>query len=372
MIMPVFTFPRKIFFQRDIIDNLSDLIAEESIKRALIVTDKIIYSIFSKKIENFKKSLEISIFSDVNPEPKIEEIEEAYKNLMNFEPQAIIGIGGGSVIDFSKSLALKFSYPDYDLRGLNPFENLKLKIELITIPTTFSGSDVSFAVVLSDKNRKLPSGNYSLVPLIDIVDPEIMPENEDLIRSTGVDTFVTAVEAIVSNTSNILSDALAEKSIKIVYENIKDAIKNDANAIENLSIASIMAGISFSNSGSGLVHCLGHSFGSTFHIKHGTSVGLFLPYVIEFNSKHEETKKKYERIARILDFNMDELVEKIFEFFREIKQPITVKDLGIEEKIYFEKLNEMVEKAVTDSEIAFNPFFVSEDDIKEIFIKTFG
>ncbi len=367
--MVVFSFPRKIIIQSGILNDLSEILDKENIDNALVVSDNFLYNLLGKKLKLEK----FSVFKNVKPEPSVDDIEKAFYDLKEKNFDAIIAMGGGSVIDFSKSLALKFSYPDYNLRELNPFENIKLKIKLITIPTTFSGSDVSFAVVLSDKDRKLPMGNYSLVPLIDIVDPEIMPRNVDLIRSTGVDAFVTAIEAIVSNTSSILSDALAEKSIKIVYDNIRDAMNNNDNARENLTIASIMAGLAFSNSGSGLVHCLGHSFGSTFHIMHGTSVGLFLPYVIEFNSKHEETREKYERIARILDIkDVNELVEKIFEFFREIKQPIRIKDLNIEEKVYLEKLDEMVEKAAMDSELAFNPFFVSMDDIREIFIRAFG
>ncbi len=366
--MVVFTFPRKIIIQSGILNDLAEILENENIDNALLVTDDFLYNLLDKKLKLEK----FSLFKDVRPEPSVDDIESAFQNLKGKNFDAIIALGGGSVIDFSKSLALKFSYPDYNLRELNPFENIKLKIKLITIPTTFSGSDVSFAVVLTDKNKKLPMGNYSLVPLIDIVDPEIMPKNEDLVRSTGVDAFVTAIEAIVSNTSNILTDALAEKSIRIVYDNLKDAMDNNENARENLTIASIMAGLAFSNSGSGLVHCLGHSFGSTFHIMHGTSVGLFLPYVIEFNLKHEETRKKYERIAGILDFNVDELVGKILEFFREIKQPVRVRDLNIDEKIYLEKLDEMVEKAAMDSELAFNPIFVSNDDIREIFIKALG
>jgi len=372
--MPVFTFPRKIYFQRDIIDDLPGIIAEENIKRALIVTDKIIYSIFSKKIENFKKSLEISVFSDVNPEPKIDEVEEAYKKLMNFDPDAIIAMGGGSVIDFAKALAVKFSYPEKDLSLLNPFERIDLKTKIIAIPTTSgTGSDVSFGVVLTQSSRKIALGNYDLVPYIDVLDSSLTPSKKEIIRSTGVDALVHAFEAICANTSNILTDALAEKAIITIFDNLPGAINNKEDAKENMHIAATMAGMAFSNSGTALAHALGHSLGAVFHITHGTSVGIFLPLTIEFNSKDDKTREKYNKISRMLGLNsFNDLIIYIEKFYREIGQPIHVKDLGIKKDEYMERLDMLVNNALQDSELAFNPVVVGEEDLRFLFTKAYS
>ncbi|MGC8663594.1 MAG: iron-containing alcohol dehydrogenase [Thermoplasmata archaeon] len=367
--MSFFTFPRQIYFQRDIIDSLSDIVCYS--KYLLVVTDSNIKKIHGERIKKSLSGINYKIFSDVLPEPSIESIENAFLNYKNEVPDTIIAIGGGSVMDFAKSMAIKFSYPDLDLRNLNPFEKIKIKLNLIAIPTTSgTGSDVSFGIVLTDGNRKLALGNYGLVPMISILDSSLTPVNKNIIRITGVDAFVHAFEALSANTSNIFTDALAEKSIETIYNNLKLAMENDDSAKDLVHLSATMAGLAFSNSGTALTHALGHSFGATFHVVHGISVGIFLPYVIDFNSQDENTNAKYKKIGKILGFK--NLVNGIKKFYQDIGQPYFVKQLNIEKEYYLSKIDEAVEKAMMDSELAFNPVIAGEEDIKRIYLKAYG
>lgn len=367
--MAIFTFPRQIYFQRDIVDSL-DTILEDS-EKILLITDKVIFNLFGERIIKTLKNKKLEIFKDVMPEPTVDSIEKSFLFYKDFQPDTIIALGGGSVIDFAKSMVIKFSYPEMDLRVVNPFEKLKLKNKLVAIPTTSgTGSDASFGIVLTDNDRKIALGNYDLVPEITILDSSLTPNSREIIRSTGIDALVHAFEALSANTSNILTDALSEKVIESIFNNLKKAMNNDENAKDIMHLSATMAGISFSNSGTALAHALGHSLGSTFHIVHGTAVGIFLPYVIEFNRKDENTNKKYEKIEKLL--NTDNLENFIKSFYKEINQPLTIMELGIDKNTFINNLDQLVGKAIIDSELAFNPVIVGEEDIKNLFIKAYG
>lgn len=289
------------------------------------------------------------------------------------EYDAVIAIGGGSVIDFSKAMALIVSNPQADIGSISPFESLDLKTKLVAIPTTSgTGSDVSFGVVLSDDNGKLAMGNYELVPEIDILDPSLTPIDRNIIVPTGIDALVHSFEAIASNTSNVMTDALAERAIETIRFNLDGAIRNEEQAKDLMHIAATMAGLAFSNSGTASAHALGHSFGATFHVTHGTSVGLFLIPSIVFNSQDPETRRKYLRICKLFGVDdIDSLIGKIEEFFRKVGQPYRVRELGIEEQVYISKLEQLVALSMRDSELAFNPVLAGEEDLKKIFVNNY-
>ncbi len=370
--MPFYQFPRKILFQRDILNDIDQTLKDENINRILIVTDKIVRKLVENKISSLSKNFSVRVFDDVEVEPSVSKIEEASKTF-NKEIDAIMAIGGGSVIDFAKSLRIKITYPEKDLRDVNPFEKLDFKIKMIAVPTTSgTGSDVSFGIVLSDEDRKLALANYNVVPDIVILDSSITPNVKKIVSSTGVDALVHSFEAIASNTSSVLTDALAERAIENIFNNIEKSIDGNEDAKDLMHISATMAGIAFSNSGTALAHALGHSFGSTFHVTHGVSVGLFLTHTIEFNSNDEATRRKYERIAKRLNYeDIQSLIEGIMKLFRRIGQPVQIRELGIKREEYNLKIDEMVKKALMDSEIAFNPVIAGEEDLRKIFLNAY-
>ncbi len=371
--MSLFKFPRTLYFQRDIIDSLQDILLKEGIRKVLVITDQNVLNNNGKRIETALGTIEREYFTEVLPEPSIKQIQTAFLKLKGREYDAVIAIGGGSVIDFSKAMALIVSNPRADIGSISPFESLDLKTKLVAIPTTSgTGSDVSFGVVLSDDDGKLAMGNYELVPEIDILDPSLTPIDRNIIVPTGIDALVHSFEAIASNTSTVMTDALAERAIETILFNLDGAIRNEEQAKDLMHIAATMAGLAFSNSGTASAHALGHSFGATFHVTHGTSVGLFLIPSIVFNSQDPETRKKYLRICKLFGVDdMDSLIGKIEEFFRKVGQPYRVRELGIEEPVYMSKLEQLVALSMRDSELAFNPVLAGEEDLKKIFVNNY-
>ncbi len=371
--MTLFRFPRTIYFQRDIIDSLGDLLAKEDIRRVLVVTDRNIASSVGARLDRALGSIEADFFDGVLPEPSISRIKEAARGVGGKRYDAFIALGGGSVIDFTKALAVLSSNPSADLSTISPFEDIDLKMMIVAIPTTSgTGSDCSFAVVLTDEEGKLAMGNYDLVPEIVILDSSLTPTSKNIVVPTGIDAFVHSFEAIASNTSNIFTDALAERAIETIFHNLKAASNNEESAKDLMHLAASMAGMAFSNSGTALAHAMGHSFGATFHVTHGTSVGLFLLPAITLNSQDVVTREKYLRISKIMGAgDIDSLVSKIIEFFRSVGQPVRVGELGIERDAYLSKMEQLVSLASRDSELAFNSILVGEEDLRRLFVENY-
>ena len=150
------------------------------------------------------------------------------------------------------------------------------------------------------------------------------------------------------------------------------SIRKDENAKDIMHISATMAGIAFSNSGTAAAHALGHSFGATFHVTHGTSVGLFLIPTIKYNSQDQQTREKYLRVSRILGaHDIESLIKVIKDFFTSVGQPIRVKDLGIDKGEYESKLENMVVLSLRDSELAFNPVLMGEEDLKKLILENY-
>jgi len=387
--MPILSLPRFLYIGEGSLDEFKELLADSGYEKVFIVTDKIITDL--KIIDPVIKMLDelgitYKIFNEVEPEPSFETVEKATKIVSDFEPQLILAVGGGSVIDAAKSIWVKYENPDFNLEELSPFVWLGLgkKTKLAAIPTTSgTGSEATIGVVLTKKaeKKKIAVGSYEVVPFYTIVDPRFpltMPQK--LTASTGLDALAHCVEAYVSNMSNPFTDALVEKAIELIFVWLPRAYKNgsDIKAREKMHIAAMLAGMAFSNSGLGIAHALGHSFGPLFNVPHGLAVGVFLPYVVEFNGQESESRAKYALLGKIIGVsgdNIDQLfngfLEKMKELYRSINAPLKVRDLGIKEQEYLSKLNLLVQNAYEDPDIAFNPKMVSPEDLEAIFRKAY-
>ncbi len=367
--VPIFTLPRKVIYQRDIYKDLGGILGKYLSGKVLVVVDPNVLSIHGDKIKEMLRNVEHTVWSEVSPEPSVNDVLNAYDKVRG-DYSSIIAIGGGSTIDFAKSLAYLLSVPGGDLRSLNPFEPINPRMTLIAMPTTSgTGSDASFGVVLTDDGRKLAMGNYDLVPMIIVLDPSFTPTQGSIIRATGLDALVHAFESLTANTATPFTDALAEKAIKLIIGNLESAMANDEAAKDSMHLAATMAGMAFSNSGTAMAHALGHAFGATFHVTHGTSVALFLPHAIRFNSADAAARSKYEEVSRSLGFGegVDYLIKGLLDFYSKVGQPIKVSELGIKRDDYYSRLGEMVRKAMEDSELSFNPVIPGEDDLRLIF-----
>ncbi|MEM1578481.1 MAG: iron-containing alcohol dehydrogenase [Archaeoglobaceae archaeon] len=370
--MWTFVSPRVIVFGDDAIDSL----ATEKAERVLIVTDAAINKLdYVEMVRRALKASNIEIFSEVEPEPSIETALKCAKVARRLQPQLILAIGGGSVMDVAKMARILMEL-DIDLVGITPFVDLfelgfKKQCKVIAIPTTSgTGADVTWACVLTDKaeKRKMTPANREIVPDVSILDYRIvekMPPH--LIAGSGMDALTHAIEGIVSIWRNDFSDAMCEKALELVIENLEKSYEGDLSARIKMHHAATMAGLGFGNSQVGLVHSLGHTFGALFKLHHGLSVGLFLPYVLQYYAKVSETKQILDRVSKKCGLNnLEHLIEKIFEIMKKINIPTKISEI-LTEKEFIENLEALVIATLNDASIAMSPRIPDYGETKRIY-----
>ncbi|MEM3452749.1 MAG: iron-containing alcohol dehydrogenase [Candidatus Hadarchaeum sp.] len=319
-------------------------------------------------------------------EPTIDEIYLGAKSLLEFQPDLIIALGGGSVIDAAKAMWILYEYPTIDREKIFiPFAipPLRNKARLVAIPSTSgTGSETSCAAVFIEPNKKTKHLILSreIIPDLAILDPEIpMTMPPRITASSGMDALRHALESYVFTLSNDFSEAAALKAIKLIFENLERAYKNgkDQTAREKMHYAATLAGIAINNSGTGLAHAMDH-IGPQFNIPHGVACAILLPYVMEFNLGSERARKKYAEIARFVGLNgrnEDELSKGLIEEVRRLQSalnlPVTIKAAGVTEEEFFSVLELMVKHSSENFSAKLNPRASTPSDIRELYLKAF-
>ena len=318
----------------------------------------------------FKESgVVTTVISGVEPDPSIETVLRGAKEMVEFNPDLIVGLGGGSAMDAAKAMWIFYEHPDLkDLQDILPpniFPKLRKKARLCCIPSTSgTASEVSRSIVITENSTglKYGIGNMEMMPDIAICDGNItvsMPSK--ITAETGMDALTHALEALVSNRANYLSDILAKAAIKDIFKFLPKAYKNgeDKEARELMLQASMVAGLAFTNVSLGIVHSMAHTLGSVYHISHGLADAIILPYVISYNKQSEIAKEIYKNIS-------DELGIGDIEF--EIKR--LNKEIPNRED-YISKLDILADFAKKDGCTKTNPVIPEIEGFKELFIKVY-
>ncbi len=345
------------------------------IRKAVIVTDRnIVAAGLLDVVKEHLPEAELHIIDSIREEPSLEEIETASGTISGFEPEWVIGIGGGSSMDAAKLIFFRIARPDLDFFDLTPLTRLDLKknLGLIAIPTTSgTGSECTWAAVITDSRdkRKAELASPEVIPDIAVLDP-VMVQNlpYEVTRNTATDALTHALEAYVSTWSNPYSDALARQAVSMITEGISEVVKNpsDADARSKVHIGASMAGSAFSNSQIGLAHAMGHALGAVFGKPHGTSVGIFLPGVVKFNSevsgrRYEELNVQFAKAIRGTG-----LRESVLNFLRLLERPTIVSELGIDAETFRKSYGRMVDLSFESTGIVGNPRDVRKQDIQDI------
>ncbi|UCH31663.1 MAG: iron-containing alcohol dehydrogenase [Candidatus Bathyarchaeota archaeon] len=378
------TFPRTIVLGDGALEYLENIEGQ----KALIITDKIIQKLgFVERVAGHlaKAGLAISVFDDVEPEPCIETIMQGAKVARRFEPDWIIGLGGGSCMDAAKAIWVVYANPDIEVEEINPFASLGLRerARLICISTTSgSGSEATWAAIITDtKNEmKLELPSRELVADVAIIDPELPRSmSQELRAHTGLDVLAHAVEAYVSQWSNDFTDALALRAIQFVFTYLLRAYKNpnDKEAREKMHNAATMAGMAFSNSQVGVAHAMGHSLGIIFNIYHGKAVGILLPYSMEFSAI--EARHRYAEIARAvgIEARVDEdatekLIKELRQLNHQLGEPSSIKELGINKEDFEKRLDDLIKRAASSTGVFVNPRVPSTEDLRRLFLSAYN
>ncbi len=349
-------------------------------KKAFIVTDEF-GARFAVKVNRIFSNggYSCQIWDGALPEAPLENIKECSEEMAEFEPDLIIALGGGSVIDSAKAAWILYERTDItDLAMVTPLELLGLRKKAVfaAIPTTSgTGSECTNTAVVNDvkNHRKIPITNADLVPDFAILLPEFtisMPPT--LTAGSGLDALAHAMDAILSPIASDITDSFALNALKNVFKYLPRAYKNgnDREARQVMLTASMMAGVSL-NAGTALTHSFGHSLGAFFNLHHGMIVGLFIPYVLEF---YGDVTEKHLKICDVLKlenglpaYRRNCLISKVKELLTELNVPLRIKELGISRNEFEEHLDSMVTYALEDISTIFSPRPITKEQCQQIF-----
>jgi alcohol dehydrogenase class IV len=361
-----------------------DHLAQVQGTKALIVTDENIVGLGYVQQVQAKLSeagLETAVFSDVEPNPSLQTTQRGARVALAYEPDWIIGLGGGSCLDAAKSIWIQYERPDLAPDDVAPIGRLGLrqKAHLIAIPTTSgTGAEVTWPIVLSDldEHRKLSIGHSENIADLAIVDPVfVLHLPAQVTADTGMDVLTHAIEGYTSNWHNDFSDGLCLKATQLVFDYLPRAYEqgaSDPEAREKMHNAATIAGLGFGNSMAAAAHALGHSMGAILPIPHGRAVGLCLPYTIEF-AVRGYLPTRYGEITRFLglaaageDEAAARLAEAIRDLARRIAQPLSLREAGIAPDDFETQLPKLVDNALNDSVMTIAPRFPADEEVEQI------
>lgn len=333
-----------------------------------------------EKVETYfhEAGAQTMVISGVEPDPHFATVMRGANEMKEFQPDLIVALGGGSAMDAAKTMWIYYEHPELtklsDIFPPNAFPKLRGKARFCCIPSTSgTASEVSRSVVITDENGiKQGLGNMEMMPDIAICDPEVtvsMPAH--ITAETGMDALTHALEALVSNRANYVSNILAKNAAKDIIETLPRAYENgkDMKAREIMINASMVAGMAFTNVSLGIVHSMAHTLGSYFHIAHGLADAILLPYVMEFNSGEPYAKKIYEDFADFI--GEKDLIETVKELNRKVGVPSALKDVIPDEEKYMDMLDEMAKVAKADGCTKTNPIIPEPEQLKELFVKAY-
>ena len=338
-------------------------------ERAFIVTDQNILALgFVELVQKQLAEANISsqFFAEVEPDPSLKTVRLGAKAIRDYEPDWIIGLGGGSCIDAAKGMWVLYERPDLELESINPIDAIGLgqKAKLIAIPTTAgSGSESGYGMVLTDiqAKSKLTLANREIMASLVIVDP-LLSANlpRQVTADTGIDVLNHAIEGYSCTFANDFNDGLCLQAAKLVFEYLPRAVADgdkDEEAREKMANAASIAGLALGNSSVALGHSLGHSAGAYFKtISHGRITAIFMPYTIEFTAN--AGLGRYLGLAKMLNLPAaDEkeaalsLAAAMRNLMREINLPLSLKDAGITRDEFDALLPSIVDHADVDLNI---------------------
>ena len=353
-------------------------------KRAVVVTggSSMKKSGILQKVVDYlaEAGIESRIFSGVEPDPSFSTVKKGAEAMLEFNPDIIIGLGGGSAMDAAKAMWVFYEHPELksiqDILPPNTLPKMRQKAILVWIPSTSgTASEVSRSFVITDDetHTKIGYGNMELVPDIAICDPEVtltMPPG--ITAETGMDAMTHAVEALVSRRANYVSDILVRAAIKDIVEYLPKAYREGSNIEyrEKMINASMIAGLAFTNVSLGIVHSMAHTLGSVFGISHGLADAVLLPYVMKFNSQDEKAKNTYDDAAKVV--GADNLIDVVEKLNSSVGIPEALKELIPDRDAYYAKLDVMADMALRDGCTKTNPIIPTTEQLKELFIKAYN
>ena len=362
------------------IQEIPGIIESKGFHKAFIASDPGLLKFgVTKKVTDLldAKGMAYEIYSDIKPNPTIENVQSGVKAYLNSGADYMITIGGGSSMDTGKAIGIIVNNPEFaDVRSLEGVAPTKKRtVFTIAVPTTGgTGAESTINYVITDveKKRKFVCVDPNDIPDVAVVDPDMMASMpKGLTASTGMDALTHAIEGYTTKAAWELSDCLDLEAIKLIGKNLRKAVAGDPEGREGMALAQYVTAMAYSNVGLGIAHSMAHTLGALYDTPHGVACAMMLPIVMEYNA--ETTGEKYREIARVMgvagvdQMSQDEYRKAAVEAVRQLS-----KDVGIPEKLEALKesdLDFLAESAYADACRPGNPKETSVEDLKNLFRK---
>lgn len=405
--MQWFKLPPKIYFEKNSLLYLEKM---PNVERVMLVCDpgmvQFGYADIVRGVLNRRKNdVKIEVFSDVEPNPSTNTVYKGLEMIVDFQPDTIIALGGGSAMDAAKAMWLFFEHPDTSFFGAKQkFLDIRKrtykipvaeKVQFVCIPTTSgTGSEVTpFAVITdSDTHVKYPLADYALTPHIAIVDPQfVMTVPASVTADTGMDVLTHAIESYVSVMASDYTRGLSLQAIKIVFDYLEKSVKSpDLESREKMHNASTMAGMAFANAFLGICHSIAHKIGGEYGIPHGRTNAILLPEIIHYNAKDPQkhamfpkydyfrADTDYADIAKFLGLpgeTTEELVEAlataVYDLGCRVGIKMNLKAQGVTQEVLDATVDRMAELAYEDQCTTANPKEPLISELKQIILNVY-
>lgn len=312
-----FFMPAISLMGADCLKDAGDQVGELGLKKALIVTDKVLGQIgIVKKVTDVldNKNIEYAIYDETKPNPTVKNVNDGLALLKEKECDFVISLGGGSAHDCAKGIALLATnggeIKDYE--GVD--KSKKPQLPMVGINTTAgTGSEMTLFAIITDEERhiKMALVDKHLTPIIAVNDPMLMlAMPKSLTAATGMDALTHAIEAYVSTSATPITDACAEKAIELISNYLVNAVENgqDVEARDMMAYAEYLAGMAFNNASLGYVHAMAHQLGGFYNLPHGVCNAILLPHVQEYNKA--TSASRLAKIAKIMGGNIEGLTDE--------------------------------------------------------------
>ncbi|MGM0213930.1 bifunctional acetaldehyde-CoA/alcohol dehydrogenase [Enterococcus sp. AZ109] len=405
--MQWFRLPPKVFFEKN---SLLYLTKMENVSRVMIVCDPGMVQfgyadIVTEVLNRRSNDVKVEVFSDVEPNPSTNTVYKGLERIVDFQPDTIIGLGGGSAMDAAKGMWMFYEHPDTSFFGAKQkFLDIRKrtygiqkpeKSHLVCIPTTSgTGAEVTpFAVITdSETHVKYPLADYALTPDVAIIDPQfVVTVPASITADTGMDVLTHAIESYVSVMASDYTRGLSLQAIKIVFDYLETSVKTaDPEAREKMHNASAMAGMAFANAFLGICHSVAHKIGGEYGIPHGRTNAILLPHIIRYNAKDPQkhamfpkydffrADTDYADIAKFLGLKgnttaelVEALISAVYDLGVRVGIDMNLKAQGVTQEVLDSTVDRMAELAYEDQCTTANPKEPLISELKEIIVTCF-
>ena len=377
--MPRFVLNETSYHGAGAINNIVPEVTRRGFKKAFVCSDPDLLKFgVTQKVTKLldEAKFEYEIYSDIKPNPTIENVKHGVEAFKNSKADYIIAIGGGSSMDTAKAIGIIIENPEFsDVRSLEGVAPTKKPCTpIIAVPTTAgTAAEVTINYVITDveKNRKFVCVDTHDIPVVAVVDPDMMSSMpKGLTAATGMDALTHAIEGYITKGAWEMSDMFHLEAIRLISKHLRGAVNNTPEGREGMALGQYIAGMGFSNVGLGIVHSMAHPLGAVYNTPHGVANAIILPTVMEYNAP--ATGEKYREIARAMgvkgvdDMTQEEYrraaIDAVKQLSKDVGIPANLKEIVKKEDIPF-----LAESAMADACRPGNPKDPTVEDIIKLY-----